>query len=513
MTALLKRIKSPIIRAIILSTAVAYGLFLLWSLPLLLIKVAFQYYFYLFAVATALWAFFFLNFRRKIRAYADKKKQASWRDSVIFEFPSGLRPFENRRFSPMPKSLARQLDQTPHTDYPYEYLPFRPASAVMKDGSVHPCVEFIGRGAAKHLFLAEPGSPWTIKVEDIKSVKQSPYQLPPKFASVLHRYGETSMGQTSFVLTMKDGKRFNYVNTKCLDFVNYPEGYSADDIAGIEWGGLFDSNFYDKEWKLRNPGPILNSPDFKWCFYEEPEKIQRIIAEDNEAKVKAVKMEMQRTLETTKQKVKDAKPLPEWILNKLIAIPHTAFPLEYMPFYPASVTLKDGHVYPCVIFFGVEARYKTGPSFPVSWINPEDIQDVAPSPNQLPPKFASLLWEHCTSFHGATYFILTMKDGKQFNCVSFQLEVDFINYPDGYGADDIAGIAWGANHAKIQNKNKGSFLHNPGVHWCLYKEPEGIRERAVKEMREKSEIYKKMENDRLRALGLHVPERINQDEA
>ena len=153
------------------------------------------------------------------------------------------------------------MDSIPHTNIPFDFDPYHPASVTLKNGKVYPCVEFCG------IALIEKrggvvAKEKLIQIEDVEDVSQSLYQLPSRCASLLYELGHTGMGYTDFVVIMKDGNKFNFVLRGAPDFIIYPKGYSIDDVVNIDWGGV--------RTERRGSGLILDTPVSSICLYEEP---------------------------------------------------------------------------------------------------------------------------------------------------------------------------------------------------------------------------------------------------
>ncbi len=68
--------------------------------------------------------------------------------------------------------------------------------------------------------------------------------------------GETSMGWTQFVLTMRDGRRFSFATAYALEFFDMPEGYAGADAVAIEP-------------HVREHAEVFRERPFFTCFVED----------------------------------------------------------------------------------------------------------------------------------------------------------------------------------------------------------------------------------------------------
>ncbi len=190
-------------------------------------------------------------------------------------------------------------------------------------------------------------------------------------------------------------------------------------------------------------------------------------------------------------------PLPKSLSLKLHAIPHTSFPLEILPYLPASAKLEDGSIVDC-LFWGFTAYgLKFGPWSDKSRtaIELERVMDVTPSKHQLPPRFANKIYP---SVMDDAKFNLTMKDGKRFYYHTEPV-IDFIEYPLGYGQEDIesADVGWGPHEGgyslseglteegrKEYDDRRKSALRAHSHSWCLFAESAGLSKAVEDQIKE-----------------------------
>jgi hypothetical protein len=59
-------------------------------------------------------------------------------------------------------------------------------------------------------------------------------RMPPQFAQLIHRAGESGMGYHLYVVALRDGSSFVHVAGNLgIDLVNLPAGYTSDDIIAV----------------------------------------------------------------------------------------------------------------------------------------------------------------------------------------------------------------------------------------------------------------------------------------
>ncbi|QUD87680.1 hypothetical protein [Phenylobacterium montanum] len=94
-----------------------------------------------------------------------------------------------------------------------------------------------------------------VSLAEIDALSESPHRLPASFANQLYEAGETGMGYTVFTVKFHDGTSCAFGNGNAIDFIHYPAGKSARDVAAVTphvpAGG-------------RNMNPV---PDYSWCLY------------------------------------------------------------------------------------------------------------------------------------------------------------------------------------------------------------------------------------------------------
>jgi hypothetical protein len=136
-------------------------------------------------------------------------------------------------------------------------LEYRPCSAALKSGLVHPCVYVVDAQAYINTWGVWPEDDTgktSIRVEDVSSLSESPFRLPRAFANELYRAGESGMGYTVFTLVFSDHSEIAVVGGNAIDFVPLPEGKTARDIVRV----------VAHKGRDRNP---VSSPKYSWCLF------------------------------------------------------------------------------------------------------------------------------------------------------------------------------------------------------------------------------------------------------
>ncbi|MCW9707425.1 hypothetical protein [Fodinibius salsisoli] len=73
-----------------------------------------------------------------------------------------------------------------------------------------------------------------INISRVIKIAESPSRLPAEIANEIYQAGESGMGYSVFTLKFTDGTSKAYVTGNAVDFIDYPEGKSADDILSVE---------------------------------------------------------------------------------------------------------------------------------------------------------------------------------------------------------------------------------------------------------------------------------------
>ena len=166
----------------------------------------------------------------------------------------------------IPDWLKKKLEKFPHTYCPWRELYYRPVAARMKNGLVEPRVIIFAKEGYHNLWGWDNAPEKSINVHDIVDVYPSPFQMPPRIAFDLYQQNETRMGGIDFALIMNDGTKLYFTFGGITDFVEFPVGYTVNDIKGYEWGIVPDVHIHHTE-------KVYYGPGFVWCLYNEEAKV------------------------------------------------------------------------------------------------------------------------------------------------------------------------------------------------------------------------------------------------
>jgi hypothetical protein len=104
-----------------------------------------------------------------------------------------------------------------------------------------------------------------IRVADVASLTESPSRLPAKFASELHKAGESGMGYIVFTVVFSKWlglfpcRRDFVTSSATVDFIEYPPGRGVGDIVSVSpHVGRRDAGYH--------PGP-----KYSWCIFSGEE--------------------------------------------------------------------------------------------------------------------------------------------------------------------------------------------------------------------------------------------------
>ncbi|MGD1000528.1 MAG: hypothetical protein ABSA67_07495 [Candidatus Brocadiia bacterium] len=96
---------------------------------------------------------------------------------------------------------------------------------------------------------------WWIHPECVARIEASRERMPANLASKLYVAGESGMGYQIFKVKMRDGTSYPFLTGNIVDFPDFPEGYSTDDVVEV----------YPHEGRYEFG--LRRSRSFKWCFY------------------------------------------------------------------------------------------------------------------------------------------------------------------------------------------------------------------------------------------------------
>jgi hypothetical protein len=155
--------------------------------------------------------------------------------------------------------------------------------------------------------------------------------------------------------------------------------------------------------------------------------------------------------------------LPDHVREALGAI--VASGCDELWYFPCRVTLKDGRILdtvyiepemPYLRWWGVYPENDRGKRS----VKIGDVAKVEDSPTRLPAQFANQVYDHGESGMGYTIFTVVFSDGQRQACIGGNA-VDFIQYPNGKGPNDVAAV--------LPHEGRNTeWVPAPDWYWCLY---------------------------------------------
>jgi hypothetical protein len=140
-------------------------------------------------------------------------------------------------------------------------LDYYPCCAVLRAGRAMERVFMAAEAPYIHcwgVYPEEDRGKFSVSIQDVVSVTDSPSRLPAKFANQLYIAGESGMGYHIFTVVFTDGTKEAYVTGNAVDFIDYPEGKEPKNVAAVLPGVGRD----------HNPHP---APKYHWCLYSDGE--------------------------------------------------------------------------------------------------------------------------------------------------------------------------------------------------------------------------------------------------
>lgn len=141
----------------------------------------------------------------------------------------------------------------------------------------------------------------------------------------------------------------------------------------------------------------------------------------------------------------------------------------FFDYYPCGIRLRDGraseYVYVCA-----ESKYE---KLWLPWpevgrgkrsIKVEDVVEIWESRTRLPARFANELNRSGETGMGIMTFEVEFADGYKLGFGGGEA-VDFINYPIGYGPEDVVSV-------HTVSRGRPDLIPMPNYSWCLYSENE-----------------------------------------
>jgi hypothetical protein len=159
----------------------------------------------------------------------------------------------------LPATLKEQLMLVAPSDL--NDCNYFPCAVTLRDGSRLECVYLVEQYRYIRPWGVYPGDDSAkseIGVDEILSIEESRSRLPARFANQLYAAGESGMGYVAFTIVFSDGSKQAYVTGNAVDFVDYPDGKTAQDVVKVlPHRGRDDSPRYGKK--------------YLWCLYSDEE--------------------------------------------------------------------------------------------------------------------------------------------------------------------------------------------------------------------------------------------------
>jgi hypothetical protein len=162
-----------------------------------------------------------------------------------------------RIYPKLPDDIAAQFSNLEPSGGTCEPVYF-PCAATLKSGDELSCV-YICEATNWYLYWGvwpeDDSGKRSLDILQIANIAPSRFALPARFANKIYAVGECAMGYTIFTVVFKDGTTVPYGTGNAVDFVTYPEGKSASDVADV----LPDVR--------RGRTDFMKCPEYTWCLY------------------------------------------------------------------------------------------------------------------------------------------------------------------------------------------------------------------------------------------------------
>jgi hypothetical protein len=158
-------------------------------------------------------------------------------------------------YGELPPHLAGQLANVPPTGS--GDLEYRPCLVALSDGRTLDCVYVVDAASYLRTWGVWPEDSRgnrSVRIEDVREIRESPLRLPAAFANQLYQSGESGMGYLIFTAEFSDATRQAYVTGGAVDFIVPPSGLRASDVIRV----------IPHEGRYDTPIP---SPDYWWCLF------------------------------------------------------------------------------------------------------------------------------------------------------------------------------------------------------------------------------------------------------
>ena len=151
-------------------------------------------------------------------------------------------------------------------------------------------------------------------------------------------------------------------------------------------------------------------------------------------------------------------------------------------YYPASATLRDGEIEPCVMFVEKDSTARKNQfrqrGFIRKWylfddfhmIDAELVGGVIVSPFVTPARIFRLIHKNPNPRFGYGPFVFRLRDGTEFiHC--FGNFIEFCSVPEGYTAEDIISVEDVDEYYDSWKDPRPTLKPTP-FKWCVFRKPE-----------------------------------------
>jgi hypothetical protein len=154
----------------------------------------------------------------------------------------------------LPPALRIQLAKVqPSRDRCLEYFPCR---VQLHSGIEFDRVYVVEQSAYLRYWGEYPSHDQRVDIGSVRSMDESPFRLPARFANAIYAAFESGMGYYVFTVIFRDGSQQAYITGDAIDFIEYPAGKSLADVEAVVPHAGRDQN------------PV-RVPTYRWCLYSE----------------------------------------------------------------------------------------------------------------------------------------------------------------------------------------------------------------------------------------------------
>lgn len=161
------------------------------------------------------------------------------------------------RFHPLTEAIRGQLAHIePIVISGVKYFP---CSAYTFSGQLMNCVYIVeADGYHRHwgVWPEDDKAKQSLSITELSSIAESAYRLPAQYAKKIYAGGESGMGYHVFTVRFKNGIEQKYVSGGAVDFITYPNGLRAEDVADVSL-------------RATTEGQLLSPPTYYWCLYSD----------------------------------------------------------------------------------------------------------------------------------------------------------------------------------------------------------------------------------------------------